>query len=247
MDSPLVVAHRGASAHAPENTLAAFHKAVEMGADAVELDVRLTRDRRVVVMHDRLVDRTTTGRGPVGSFTLGELKALDAGSWYGPKHAGERAPSLEEVFAALPEGFLVYVELKARGPGAVPLALRVARVIRRYQRWDSTMVASFNPVAVAVIRAADPRTVRGYIWSSHHPLPMRARWLAPLAKPHWLAPDRASLTEEMLARFHSQGKPVAAWDVDVGSDIGRLEEMSLDEVVTNHPDVFVSQKSGTIQ
>ena len=153
MDSPLVVAHRGASAHAPENTLAAFHKAVEMGADALELDVRLTKDRRVVVMHDRRVDRTTTGWGPVGTLTMSQLKVLDAGSWFGAQYEEEKVPGLEEVFEVLPEGFLIYVELKARGPGAASLALRVARLIRRYQRWDSTMVASFNPIAVATLRA----------------------------------------------------------------------------------------------
>lgn len=71
--------------------------------------------------------------------------------------------------------------------------------------------------------------------------------MMPLAKPHWLAPDRASLTEELLVRFHAQGKPVAAWDVDVGTDIGRLEKMGLDAVVTDYPDVFLSQKFGTMR
>ena len=94
LDYPLVVAHRGGAGLAPENTLAAFRMALEVGADAIELDVRLTRDGRVAVIHDRTVDRTTGGRGPVGSYTLAELKALDAGSWFGPQYLGERVPTL---------------------------------------------------------------------------------------------------------------------------------------------------------
>ena len=246
MDSPLVVAHRGNSTQAPENTISAFHKALDVGADAIEMDVRLTRDRRVVVMHDRRLDRTTTGKGPVGAFTLERLKGMDAGSWFGPQYVGERVPTLEEVFDELPRDFPLYIELKSRGPGALPLALRVVSVIRRYERWDSSMVASFNPLAVVTLRMVEPRIIRGYIWSRHHPLPMRARWFAPLAKPHWLAPDRESLTEELLVKFHAQGKAMAAWDVDVGTDVGRLAEMGLDAVVTDCPEVLVSQKSGTI-
>ena len=243
LDSPLVVAHRGGSSAAPENTIAAFRKALEVGADAIEMDVRLTRDRRVVAMHDRRVDRTTTGNGPVGAFTLEQLKGMEAGSWFGQRYTGERVPTLEEVFDAVPQDFPLYIELKSRGPGALPLAARVVNVIRRYERWESTMVASFNPLAVVTLRMVEPRITRGYIWSRHHPLPMRARWFAPLAKPHWLAPDRDSLTEESLLRFHSQGKPVAAWDVDLGTDMGRLGEMGLDALVTDYPAELVSQKS----
>ena len=246
MEYPIVIAHRGASGLAPENTLAAFHKALEVGADAIELDVRLTEDGRVAVIHDRRLDRTTTGNGPVGTCTLTELKSLDAGSWYGPEYKGERVPTLEEVFEALPGDFPIYVEMKARGPGARPLAVRVAEIVRRYERWDSTMAASFNPVATIIIRAIEPRIIRGYIWARHHPLPLSARWLSPLVKPHWLAPDRNTFAPEMLTRFHAQGMSIAPRDLDVGTDpsttlradMKRLGEMRLDAVVTDHPEVL---------
>ena len=231
---------------APENTLAAFHKALEVGADAIELDVRLTRDGRVVVIHDRRVDRTTTGKGPVGSYTCGELKSLDAGSWYGPQFEGERVPTLEEVFEVLPHEFPIYVELKARGPGAWSLVRAVVKLIRDHKRYVSTMVASFNPVPLAFLRVIEPRIIRGYIWSARHPLPMRARWLSPLVDPHWLAPDRHTLTRDIISKFHAQGKPVAAWDLDAGDNMKELMEMGLDAVVTDHPAVLARQKSGMI-
>ena len=246
LEYPLVIAHRGARSLAPENTLAAFHKAVEVGADAIELDVRLTRDGHVVVMHDRRVDRTTTGNGPVGTYTLKDLKAHDAGSWFDDKFGGERVPTLVEVFEAMPGDLLIYVELKVRGLGAWPLAGKVVDVIRAHGRQETTLVASFNPVAVAIIRALEPRIVRGYIWARRHPLPLRARWLSPLAKPYWFVPDKATATPEMLARLHVRGNPVAAWDVDAGTDMGQLKELRLDAAVTDHPEALVRQKFGKI-
>ena len=247
LEYPLVIAHRGGSGLAPENTLAAFHKALEVGADGVELDVRLTRDGQVVVIHDRRLDRTTTGKGPVETCTLGELKSLDAGCWFGPQFQGERVPTLEEVFGELPSDLPIYVEMKARGHGAWPLAIKVLDIIRSRDRLESTMVASFNPIAMAFVRGIEPRIIRGYIWSSHHPLPLRARWLSPLVNPHWLAPDRRTLTPEMLGMFHAQRKAVAAWDLDVGTDMKHLKEMRLDAAVTDHPDVLVRQKYDMIQ
>ena len=236
-----MVAHRGGAGIAPENTLAAFRRALEVGADAVELDVRLTRDGRVAVFHDRTVDRTTGGRGPVGTHTLAELQSSDAGSWFDPRFSGERVPALEEVFLELPHDFPIYVEMKARGSGAWPLVLKVVETIRRHGRMESTMVASFNPLALVLLRAVEPGIVRGYISSGGHPLPLRARWLSPLVNPQWYAPDRGTLTPKLLGRFHRQGKKVAAWDLDTSEDMGRLKELGLDAVVTDYPDRLAGQ------
>ena len=241
----MVVAHRGGGGLAPENTMAAFHLALKVGADAIELDVRLTRDGHVVVFHDRWVHRTTTGTGTVGSHTLGELRSLDAGAWYGPEFHGERIPTLEEVFGTLPVNLPIYVEMKARGHGAWPLVKKVAALVRRHRRWDSTLVASFNPIAMAFLRAQEPRIVRGYISSSGHPLPLRARWLSPLVNPHWYAPDRRTLTPGLLARFHAQGKSVAGSDLDAGTDMSQLKQIGLDAVVSDHPEALVRQKYDT--
>src|SRR5512135_2653183 len=109
--TPLVLAHRGASLHAPENTLAAFTLAADQGADGIELDVKLTRDGSIVVMHDATVDRTTTGHGRVSDLTLSEIKALDAGSNFEPQFAQERVPLLEEVFAAVAGRLMINIEL----------------------------------------------------------------------------------------------------------------------------------------
>lgn len=112
---PLIVAHRGASAMAPENTLAAFRAAVELGADAIELDVQRTADGQLIVMHDPTVDRTTDGRGPLAAHSLAALKALDAGGWFGPQFAGERLPTLQEAVNVIEEKAGLFIEIK-QGP-----------------------------------------------------------------------------------------------------------------------------------
>jgi len=109
---PLVIAHRGDVTTAPENTLPAFENALTAGADGVELDVRLTQDRQLVVFHDRRLDRTSNGTGRVDGATFSKVRSLDVGSWFGPAFTGERAPTLDEVFESLPRDFLINVEMK---------------------------------------------------------------------------------------------------------------------------------------
>ncbi len=101
--SPLVYAHRGASAHAPENTISAFLLAAEHGADGIELDVKITRESRVIVLHDQTLQRTTTGSGNFKKFSFDDMRKLDAGSWFSPEYAQEKIPTLEEVFEAVGE------------------------------------------------------------------------------------------------------------------------------------------------
>ena len=112
----LVIAHRGASGHAPENTLAAFKRAVALGATFIETDLQLTRDSRLVAMHDATVNRTTNGQGKVHDLTLMELRRLDAGSWFGSEFAGERIPTMDDILEFSKKHDVVfYLELKPGG------------------------------------------------------------------------------------------------------------------------------------
>lgn len=113
----MVIAHRGFSGQAPENTLASFQKAVELGSDMIELDVRFSKDGQVVVIHDDTIDRTTNGRGKVADYTLKELKQFDAGSWFAPQFSGERIPTLKEVLELVKGKVLVNIEIKDESPG----------------------------------------------------------------------------------------------------------------------------------
>ncbi len=239
--TPLVIAHRGWSGRYPENTLEAFRAAVQAGADGIELDARLSKDGHVVVMHDRAVDRTTDGRGPVGAFTLAELKRLDAGAWFGPsfrRRAGLRVPTLDEVFDAVPRDCLVNIELKARWTGDVALMKRVIEAVRRHHRAGTVLLASFNPIALCIARVLEPRLPRGYIWTIRHPLPFRRRWFAPFARPEWMDPAQGSITPPLVQAFHRKEQRVLTWDVDA------RDGLRPDAIVTNHPERHVALRAG---
>ncbi|MQF69170.1 hypothetical protein FIM12_02380 [SAR202 cluster bacterium AD-804-J14_MRT_500m] len=242
LKTPLIIAHRGAVEYAPENSLDAFSIAYEKKADGIELDVRLSKDGIAVVLHDRVVDRTTNGRGPVGSFTLEQLKTLNAGSWYRPECEHVKIPTLADVFDTVPKDFLIVVELKVRGWGIRPLVAAVIETVHDYDRWESTLISSFNPVSLFALRLMEPRLKRGYIWCAKHPFPISDRWLSPMAQPHWMNPDLETFTPKMLTHFHNQGKPVLAWDLDSGKDLTFLSSIGLDAVVTDRLSELVQQK-----
>lgn len=163
---PKVVGHRGAAAHAPENTLAGFRAAKALGVQWVEFDVHLTADGRCVVIHDDLIDRTTDGTGEVGRMTLAELASYDAGSWFDPRFAGETVPTLEEVIDLLAELELgANVELKP-SPGAEDATAAAVMALLR-QAWPghlpAPLVSSFDYRSLEVAHDAAPEIARGLL------------------------------------------------------------------------------------
>ena len=239
---PLVIAHRGDVTNAPENTIQAFKKALDLGADGIELDVRLTKDERLVVFHDRCLDRTSNGTGPVNHYTQEQVLGLDAGSWFGPEFQGERTPTLDEVFESLPADFLINVEMKVIMKGMRLIAHRVAKVVRRHARWESTLVASFNPIALWELRKIEPKITRGYIWSRRHPFPIRSRCFSPLVQADWYDPANDSYNPKLHRRFRSRGARVLAWDLDFGRDMERMAAARLDAVVTDSLQEMLERK-----
>ena len=239
---PLIIAHRGDAASAPENTLPAFRRAWERGADGIELDVRLTADGQLVVHHDRRLGRTNGGAGLVSNATLAEIRALDSGGWFGPEFRGQPAPTLDEVFEALPADYLINVELKAVISGMRLIAHRVAEVVRRHRRWRSTLAASFNPISLWELRRIEPRLMRGYIWSRRHPPPISSRGFSPLVQAHWYDPAHDSCNLRLLRRMRQRGVRTLAWDVDFGRDLERMAAIRLDAVVTDDLEALLAAR-----
>ena len=240
---PLIIAHRGDVARAPENTLPAFRSAFEAGADGIELDVRMTRDSQLVVYHDRGLGRLGRKRGLVSNATLEEMRGMDVGGWFGPGFAGERTPTLDEVFELLPSDFLINVEMKAVIHNMRLIAHRVADVIRRHNRWDSTLVASFNPISLWELRRLEPRIMRGYIWSRRHPPPISSRVFSPLVKAHWYDPSDTSFNQRLMRSVRTRGIRTLAWDVDFGCDLSVMAEEKLDATVTDNLEPLLLQRS----
>jgi glycerophosphoryl diester phosphodiesterase len=160
-DKPYVFvqAHRGFSAHYPEQTLLAFERAIEAGADRLEMDLAITSDGHIVMMHDRTIDRTTDGSGPVDAFTLAELQALDAGSWKGTQFAGERIPTLEEVLELADGRAILNLEIKSRGRAGSWVARvieRAVEVVQEHDAADRVVFSSFDFQALLQVRERLP-------------------------------------------------------------------------------------------
>ncbi len=232
---PLVLGHRGASAEAPENTLAAFRLALAQGADGVELDVWRCGSGEVVVIHDEDTARTCGARLAVPEAPLERLRALDAGAWRGAAHAGERIPLLEEALAAVP-GAVVNVELKARpGRGDRALAREVAAVIAAARAEARVIVSSFDFALVAAFRAAAPGVATGLLfeaaWHRRLRVPMAAWRLDPSA----LHPDRRLCTPGRLAGWVAGGRAVNVWTVDEPAEVARLARAGVAGLICNGP------------
>ena len=151
----LNLGHRGFENRAPENTLAAFRLAMAEGADGVELDVHISKDGHLVVIHDPTVDRTTNGFGKVGRMTLTELKQLDAGSMFSPHFSGERIPTLDEVFDALPDDAVLGIELKSYSVLDV-VPRKVIEVVERHNADGRVIFLSYNPIALHHCKSIRP-------------------------------------------------------------------------------------------
>ncbi len=233
---PLNVAHRGASAAAPENTLAAFRVALELGADGVELDVQLSRDGAAIVCHNFTVDETTDGHGLIRDMSLAELRALDAGSWFGPEFAGERIPTLQEVIDLIGDRALLDVEMKTVSPCSDGLEARVAEIIAANDLHRQVLVSSFNPLALWRLRRIDPRLPRGLLYAPDLPLYLRRAWLRPLARPEVLCPHHTMVDADYMRRMGDC--PINVWTVDDPVEMQRLIGLGVKAIITNRPDVL---------
>ena len=162
MRKPWVIAHRGASGHAPENTFAAFRRAVELGATFIETDLQVTRDGRFVALHDSTVSRTTNGTGEVHEFTLEELRQVDAGMWFDREFMGERVPTLEEILEFSREHDVVfYLELKY--PAVWGMDHSLVAALQKAQSAPRTIVISFDPATLSPLRRLDPSIMTGLL------------------------------------------------------------------------------------
>src|SRR5262245_55327989 len=231
--APLIIAHRGASGTCPENTLAAFRRAGEVGAPMVELDVQLTGDGEVVVIHDTTLDRTTTGGGPVRDRTLAEIAALDAGSWFGPAFVGERVPTLAQVLAAVP--LAVNVELKPIGED--DLEAKALAVVLGAGSLGRVVFSSFDPASLVRLRQASNEAEVAVLWDEG-PLPEALRLAGRVnARALHLRNDR--VTPDTLSILAAAGLPVRVWTVNDAAEFHRLAAAGVNGVFTDYPERFL--------
>jgi glycerophosphoryl diester phosphodiesterase len=231
--APKVIAHRGASGTAPENTMPAFRRAEELGADMIELDVQLTRDGHPVVIHDRTLDRTTSGRGAVRRRTLEEIVALDAGAWFGRAFAGARVPTLEQVLGAL--RIPVNVELKASGDDG--LEGRVLDVVARAGALGRVVFSSFDAASLRRLRALSREADLAVLWGARSIV--RAVSLAGRVGARSLHIRTSRAVTTAIATGHAAGLAVRVWTVNARGEFTRLTDAGADGVFTDYPERFL--------
>jgi len=228
----LAIAHRGASGYAPENTFAAFRKAIAMGAAFIETDLQLSRDARFVAIHDPTVNRTTNGQGSVNEMTLADLRRLDAGSWFGSEFAGERIPTLEEIFEFSKKHDVVfYLELKPSGAWGGEHALISA--VRDAGEIARTVVISFDPVILTSVRKIDPTLMTGLLFEGQIPDPIE-RALEIGARQ--LAVRGDLVTPRLLREARQRDLQVVCWTVNHPAHMRLLVEAGVDGLISDYPD-----------
>lgn len=235
---PMLFAHRGASAHAPENTVAAFELAVHQFKNqppAVELDVKLSADKQVMVIHDQTVDRTTGSKGRVNQLTLAELKALDAGSFFGPSFQGERIPTLSDVFEAVGKQALINIELTNYASPLDQLPKYVAAVVKRHNMAQRVMFSSFFPHNLPHIRSLLPGAFCGLLTTPGLPRKALPYWAVCLVSHQALHPALQDVSPELVEAVHKTGRRLHVWTVNTPEDIQRLARWGVDGIFTDDP------------
>jgi glycerophosphoryl diester phosphodiesterase len=233
--TPLIFAHRGSSAHAPENTLAAFKLAETNGALAIELDVKLSADGVVVVIHDPTTDRTSGVSGSVNKMTFTELRHLDVGSFFSNKYKGEKIPALEDVFELLGKRLLVNVELtNYTSPGDL-LVEKTVEVIKRHGVEETVIFSSFSPLNLIKARRLLPEVPVGLLASEGAAGGWARSFLARHLFPGIIHPYYRDASKEYISKQHHNRRRVHVWTVNDPAEMRRLFNAGVDGIFSDDP------------
>ena len=240
---PWIIAHRGFSSEYPENTLVAFKAALDCGVPMIELDVTLSRDRKLIVIHDDDLERTTNGQGPVNQHTLAELKKLDAGGWFHSRFAGERLPELAEVFDLVAGNTIINIEIK---PGAYEshhpvdaVEHQVVELARNKKAFGSILISSFDVNVLQRLASMADTPALGVL--SPHPadsdMVKMCRRLNALS---W-HPDQRILTPEQVEMMHAAGIRVLPYNASSTEEITRVKAMHVDGIFCDDPSISLDE------
>jgi glycerophosphoryl diester phosphodiesterase len=255
VSAPLIIGHRGASAVAPENTLAAFSRALEDGADGIEFDVRLSRDREPVVIHDASLRRTGQTDRLVRELTAAELQQCDVFSWFNPlqpedtRYAGT-VPTLSQVFELLQQtNALLYLEMKSDAADATALTDTVVSEIGNAQIADRVVVSSFDLDAVALVKKIDPAISTAALFEPKLSRPlstMRRLKMIDLVVEHRaneIALHHSLVSARVVEKAKHFGLPMVVWTVDDVDWIRRAQRLGIKALITNNPAAMIRQRN----
>ena len=247
-DDFAIIAHRGASGYAPENTLPALKMALELGANYLEVDVHQSHDQQIMVIHDARVNRTTNGLGQVVDMTLKELKQLDAGSWFDPKFAGTSIPTLEEVLEILTPKTKLIIEIKGRPQQYPHIEKDIVALVRKKQRQEQVIYKSFNHITLQRFQALSPQTARLYVFLLNisplkFTIDVSLRFGNIYNNPsnaQLFQAHRWFLSRKQVKKSHAHAIKMIAWHVNTLEEIRAMLLLGVNGIETNYPDRVLS-------
>lgn len=245
-----IIAHKGASGSAPENTLAAFQMALDLGVDMIEIDVRNTLDEEIVVFHDETLNRTTNGKGPVHDFTLAQIKGLDAGSWFDPQFRDERVPTLKEVLDLIDGQCKVLIEIKHMNhPHYHDFAEKLIDVIRGERNgYDWVILQSYEQAYLDAAHEYDDHVQTKQLLVGEDSTPLLAFYMESrvhLGRSHTdarltaLNPEFTTLSTRRVFRMHARGYKVYTFLVNNRDDMIKMLHMGVDGIITDYPEKLI--------
>jgi len=236
-----IIAHRGSNKYAPQNTLPAFKKAIEENADGFETDVHLTKDGRLIICHNYTIDATSDGRGEITSFTLGEIKKFDFGSYFSVEFKNTRAPTVDEFLELVgpSSGEIINIELKSPKEKETGIVKKTLDSVKAHGLLDRCLISSFDPRLLKEVKELDPRCKTGLLYPTVQ-LASMARAFDPfptakLIKADAIHPMDSTVTAAVIKRAHRLGMKVNVWTVDSEKKAKSLADMGADGIITNCP------------
>ncbi|GIP35713.1 glycerophosphodiester phosphodiesterase [Paenibacillus sp. J2TS4] len=231
MNRTMIIGHRGAAMDAPENTLVAFQKALEQGAEGLELDIHLSADGEIVVCHDSTVNRTTDGTGAIRAMTVSDLKKLDAGVRYGEAFRGERIPLLSEVFEAIPKQIMINIEVKNVYDGLIEG--RLVDLLKRSDRLESVVVSSFRHQSLVRLKKLEPELKVGILYDELYSHKGYAD-LSPVPL-YSLHPHYINIGDEDIRELRESGYEVYVYTVNDEQSMRRMIASGVSGIITDCP------------
>ncbi len=231
-----IIAHRGASGYAPENTLSAFKLAVEMGAKAIEFDVQMTKDGEIIVHHDYFLGRTVNGKGFIKNKTLAELKELDAGSWFSKEYEGEKIPTIKEIFDIVPKGVELHIEIKKLNIDRREIEKEVFRLVSEAGRIESSVFSSFDHECLKQLFELHPVKI-GVLVSSNLVEPVKYLVDNNLNK-YSFNQSVAFIKPEVVKNMHDAGLKVFIHSVNEIEIAKQMENWGIDAIFSKYPDIM---------
>lgn len=253
MAKSLVIAHRGANKYAPQNTLAAFKKAYELGCDGFETDVHITKDGKVVICHNYTIDETSTGKGKVADMTLDELKGYDFGSYYSKKFEGTKIPTLDEFlsFVETTDISVLNIEIKSPKEAETAIVKETIKAVKEHNLFDRLLISSFDPKLLIEAKMIDSKCKTGFLYSLKSPTLLQMAWrqlrFTKSIGCDAVHPHHVFVNKKFVEDAHNMGIKVNPWTVDGVFTIDRLLKIGCDGIITDLPDVVGGMRERYIE